>query len=247
MENCRKMFKNISDLQEHVDDYHHKIGHHCSICKIHVQYRSSMSKHFRSKKCGGERVKGKPPSGGNAASGGNEASGGKVVAKVDASTQTVDEGKCKKKKNYSNTYQTKFCFVLDFSADDFRLMLADVRAKLAAAEERERENREVNNVADELANMSIAGQHSSEIKFFIRNVVSKYEVGLKLELREICKRLQNVIYVGRYLEIRLQSPKTTAWVFSSGKIMCMGAASVNEVYILNIFMLHVYYICFVLF
>lgn len=59
LENCERRFADKYSLDD-VDDFHYKICHHCSVCKIHVGYRSAISKHFKSTKCGGKRVKSRP-------------------------------------------------------------------------------------------------------------------------------------------------------------------------------------------
>jgi transcription initiation factor TFIID TATA-box-binding protein len=64
----------------------------------------------------------------------------------------------------------------------------------------------------------------------IQNVVSTANFGVSLDLKQIARKGRNVEYSPRRfsaLIMRIRAPKTTALIFSSGKIVCTGAKSVQ--------------------
>jgi len=73
--------------------------------------------------------------------------------------------------------------------------------------------------------------HASGIIPKIQNVVSSVNLGVKLDLRKIVQSAKNAEYNPKRfvaLVMRLREPRTTALVFSSGKIVCIGAKSEDE-------------------
>lgn len=73
--------------------------------------------------------------------------------------------------------------------------------------------------------------HTSGIIPKIQNVVSSVYLGVKLDLRKIVQSCKNAEYNPKRfvaLVMRLREPRTTALVFSSGKIVCVGAKSEEE-------------------
>jgi len=81
---------------------------------------------------------------------------------------------------------------------------------------------------------SIAPQsfvHASGIIPKIQNVVSSVNLGVRLDLRKIVQSAKNAEYNPKRfaaLVMRLREPRTTALVFSSGKLVCIGAKSEDE-------------------
>uniref|UniRef100_A0A3Q1FLN5 Uncharacterized protein n=1 Tax=Acanthochromis polyacanthus TaxID=80966 RepID=A0A3Q1FLN5_9TELE len=62
------------------------------------------------------------------------------------------------------------------------------------------------------------------------NVVSRVNLGCRLDLNLIARNTWNVKYnpkVHRVL-IQIRRPRTTASIFSSGVLICMGATSIEE-------------------
>lgn len=67
----------------------------------------------------------------------------------------------------------------------------------------------------------------------IENVVATATMGTRLDLREISMRLEGAEYDRERfpgLIYRLDKPKTAMLLFESGKIVCTGAKSVDDVY-----------------
>jgi len=62
----------------------------------------------------------------------------------------------------------------------------------------------------------------------LQNVVSTVNLGCKLELKQIAMRTRNAEYNPKRFAaviMRIREPKTTALIFSSGKMVCTGAKS----------------------
>lgn len=65
----------------------------------------------------------------------------------------------------------------------------------------------------------------------IQNIVSTISVGCKLDLKKIALQARNAEYNPKRfaaLIMRIRTPRTTALIFSSGKMVCTGAKSENE-------------------
>ncbi|XP_076021386.1 TATA-box-binding protein-like [Genypterus blacodes] len=65
----------------------------------------------------------------------------------------------------------------------------------------------------------------------LQNIVSTVNLGCQLELKTIARRGRNVEYNPRRfaaLTMRMRKPRTTALIFSSGKIVCTGAMSEEQ-------------------
>ena len=65
----------------------------------------------------------------------------------------------------------------------------------------------------------------------IQNIVSTADLCCELNLREILLRAQNTIYNPKRfsgLIMRIKEPKTTALIFSNGKIVCLGAKTEED-------------------
>nr|pir TATA box-binding protein - Entamoeba histolytica [Entamoeba histolytica] len=65
----------------------------------------------------------------------------------------------------------------------------------------------------------------------IVNVVSRFQLGVKLELRKIVQKAINAIYNPKRFAgaiMRISSPKSTALIFQTGKIVCTGTRSIEE-------------------
>jgi TATA-box binding protein (TBP) (component of TFIID and TFIIIB) len=71
-----------------------------------------------------------------------------------------------------------------------------------------------------------------EIEIFARNVVTTFTTKCMLNLREIGQQGPNVEYErgGNNLLMRIRTPQTTAIIFPSGKINCVGAKSEADAY-----------------
>jgi transcription initiation factor TFIID TATA-box-binding protein len=62
----------------------------------------------------------------------------------------------------------------------------------------------------------------------VQNLVSTFSVGCDLDLKEISRRARNSEYNSKRfngLIMRIREPRTTALIFSKGKIVCIGAKS----------------------
>jgi transcription initiation factor TFIID TATA-box-binding protein len=62
----------------------------------------------------------------------------------------------------------------------------------------------------------------------LQNIVSTANLGIKLDLRKIALNCRNAEYNPRRFAaviMRIRDPKTTALIFSSGKMVCTGAKS----------------------
>ncbi|KAH9610918.1 hypothetical protein KSS87_008837 [Heliosperma pusillum] len=73
--------------------------------------------------------------------------------------------------------------------------------------------------------------NSSEIMPTIQNVVSTVNLGCKLDLKAIALHARNAEYNHKRFSaviMRIREPKTTALIFSSGKMVCTGAKSEAE-------------------
>lgn len=65
----------------------------------------------------------------------------------------------------------------------------------------------------------------------IQNIVSTADLCCEMNLKEIALRAQNTIYNPKRfsgLIMRIKDPKTTALIFSNGKIVCLGAKTEEE-------------------
>ena len=65
----------------------------------------------------------------------------------------------------------------------------------------------------------------------IQNVQSTVNLGCKLDLKQIARNARNVEYNPKKIEsatMRMLKPRTTAMIFSSGKMVCTGAKSERE-------------------
>uniref|UniRef100_A0A7S3GIM2 TATA-box-binding protein n=1 Tax=Palpitomonas bilix TaxID=652834 RepID=A0A7S3GIM2_9EUKA len=68
--------------------------------------------------------------------------------------------------------------------------------------------------------------HPSGVVPTIQNVVATCNLGNKLKLQELSKRAKNTEYKPKRFAavvMRIRDPKTTALIFSSGKMVCTGA------------------------
>ena len=67
--------------------------------------------------------------------------------------------------------------------------------------------------------------------FFCRNIVSTVNLGCPLELKSIALRARNAEYNPKRFAaviMRIRNPRTTALIFSSGKMVCTGAKSEED-------------------
>lgn len=74
-------------------------------------------------------------------------------------------------------------------------------------------------------------QHHSGIVPQLQNVVSTVNVGCKLDLSSIAQRARNAEYNPKRFAaciVRIREPKTTALMFSSGKMVIAGARSEEQ-------------------
>lgn len=79
--------------------------------------------------------------------------------------------------------------------------------------------------------VKVAGRLSHGIKPEIQNVVATTNLDVKLVLKHIALRARNAEYNPKRFAaviMRIREPKTTALIFSSGKIVVTGAKSENE-------------------
>ena len=66
----------------------------------------------------------------------------------------------------------------------------------------------------------------------IQNVVASASLFVKVPLEKVAKKLTNTEYNPEQfpgLVIRIKEPKTSALIFSSGKVVCTGARTLDEV------------------
>jgi transcription initiation factor TFIID TATA-box-binding protein len=71
----------------------------------------------------------------------------------------------------------------------------------------------------------------SDVSFTIVNVVSSTVLGRSIEFSKVAPVLEGVIYPQGNFHgqvYKLKNPKTTLLIFESGKIVCMGAKSVED-------------------
>lgn len=74
-------------------------------------------------------------------------------------------------------------------------------------------------------------QQTSEIIPTVQNVVSTVNLGIKLDLKKIALQARNAEYNPKRFAaviMRIREPKTTALIFSSGKVVCTGAKSEDD-------------------
>lgn len=73
--------------------------------------------------------------------------------------------------------------------------------------------------------------NTSDIIPTVQNVVSTVNLGVKLDLKKIALQARNAEYNPKRFAaviMRIREPKTTALIFSSGKIVCTGAKSEDD-------------------
>jgi transcription initiation factor TFIID TATA-box-binding protein len=66
---------------------------------------------------------------------------------------------------------------------------------------------------------------------FLRNIVSTVNLGCKLDLKKIALQARNAEYNPKRFAaviMRIREPRTTALIFSSGKMVCTGAKSEDD-------------------
>lgn len=66
---------------------------------------------------------------------------------------------------------------------------------------------------------------------FCRNIVSTVNLGCKLDLKKIALHARNAEYNPKRFAaviMRIREPRTTALIFSSGKMVCTGAKSEED-------------------
>ena len=66
--------------------------------------------------------------------------------------------------------------------------------------------------------------------FPFSNIVAGVNLGVKIDVFKLSKLLSNAEYSRKFAAVilRIGEPKTTAKVFSSGKLCCMGAKNIEE-------------------
>lgn len=67
--------------------------------------------------------------------------------------------------------------------------------------------------------------------FFFRNIVSTVNLNCKLDLKKIALHARNAEYNPKRFAaviMRIREPRTTALIFSSGKMVCTGAKSEED-------------------
>ena len=86
---------------------------------------------------------------------------------------------------------------------------------------------DITNPETKVANNSIAYELP---QITITNVVSTVKLGVKLNLDFIDLFLKNVIYKkgSKKLTMKIKEPKTTAIIYHTGKLICMGATSEED-------------------
>ncbi|XP_061358290.1 TATA-box-binding protein 2-like [Gastrolobium bilobum] len=74
-------------------------------------------------------------------------------------------------------------------------------------------------------------QHLSTIVPTIQNIVATFSLDCDLDLKKIAQQARNAEYSPKRFSaiiMRIREPKTTALIFSSGKMICTGAKSEEE-------------------
>ena len=87
-------------------------------------------------------------------------------------------------------------------------------------------NASLNNYANETMNIK-----NSDIEPKLQNIVSTANLGCPLKLRQIALQAKNAEYNPKRFAaviMRIKEPKTTALIFSSGKMVCTGAKSEDD-------------------
>ena len=87
-------------------------------------------------------------------------------------------------------------------------------------------NSSLNNYANETMNIK-----NSDIEPKLQNIVSTANLGCPLKLRQIALQAKNAEYNPKRFAaviMRIKEPKTTALIFSSGKMVCTGAKSEDD-------------------
>jgi len=87
-------------------------------------------------------------------------------------------------------------------------------------------NPSLNNYANETLNIK-----NSDIEPKLQNIVSTANLGCPLKLRQIALQAKNAEYNPKRFAaviMRIKEPKTTALIFSSGKMVCTGAKSEDD-------------------
>ena len=96
-----------------------------------------------------------------------------------------------------------------------------------------------NKPKDEKNNISIETKNTSNINIInqitpipvIQNIVSTVDLGCPINLKEIALQAQNTQYIPNKfsgLIMRIKEPKATALIFSTGKMVCLGAKTEEE-------------------
>ena len=73
--------------------------------------------------------------------------------------------------------------------------------------------------------------YSNLLHAILRNIVSTVNLGTKLDLKKIALYARNAEYNPKRFAaviMRIRQPRTTALIFSSGKMVCTGAKSEEE-------------------
>jgi transcription initiation factor TFIID TATA-box-binding protein len=71
----------------------------------------------------------------------------------------------------------------------------------------------------------------TDVEIKIENIVSSASIGKDIELTEVSKALEGVDFNREQfpgLVFKLKEPKTAALIFSSGKLVCTGAKSIDD-------------------
>ncbi|MDR0911391.1 MAG: TATA-box-binding protein [Methanobrevibacter sp.] len=71
----------------------------------------------------------------------------------------------------------------------------------------------------------------TDVEIKIENIVSSASIGKDIELTEVAKALEGVTFNRDQfpgLVFKLKEPKTAALIFSSGKLVCTGAKSIED-------------------
>ena len=97
-------------------------------------------------------------------------------------------------------------------------------------------NNNNNNIANKNNNLNthnevLTSTRNSDIEPKLQNIVSTANLGCELKLRTIALQAQNAEYNPKRFAaviMRIREPKTTALIFSSGKMVCTGAKSEDD-------------------
>lgn len=67
--------------------------------------------------------------------------------------------------------------------------------------------------------------NNTGVSISINNIVSRVDLGCKLDLKHISRNGMNCIYQEKFRKVvmRLRKPKATALIFSTGKMLCLGS------------------------